>query len=65
MEDVMSSVGRLSTHCFVRRRFWVVWEAEERPSIARCPSHQQEDMGATLVVPSGLVVEMRMMGVPK
>ncbi len=65
MEDVRSSVGRLNTQVFVRRRLEVVWDLELRPIMQRWPSHQAVDMGAMLGVPSGLIVEMRTTGVPQ
>ena len=35
------------------------------PTMALCPSHQADDIGATLVVPSGLRELIRTTGVPK
>jgi hypothetical protein len=35
------------------------------PSIADCPGHQADDIGARLAVPSGLTVLIRTAGVPK
>jgi hypothetical protein len=43
----------------------VVCEVAARPSMHRCPSHQAEDMGATLEEPSGFRVVMRTTGVPQ
>ena len=60
-----ASDGRLSTHSLVRSRFWVVWERTPRPSTARQPSQNADDIGARLAEPSSLVLEIRTTGVPK
>ncbi len=65
IEEVISSVARLRTQVFVRRRLEVVWDLELRPIMQRWPSHQAEDIGAMLGVPSGLRVVIRMTGVPQ
>jgi hypothetical protein len=63
-DGVMSSVGRLSTQVLMRRRLCVVCDFELRPIMHRWPSHQAEDVGAMLGVPSGFRVVIRKTGVP-
>lgn len=43
----------------------MVWDPEARPRRQRWPSHQTEDMGPMLAVPSSLEVVMRATGVPQ
>src|ERR1700677_76476 len=61
----ISTEGKFSTHSLSRNRFCAVWDLAPRPSMQFQPSHQAEDMGATLQVPSRFLVLMRTTGVPK
>lgn len=61
----ISSLGRLRTHCRVRNRLIVVCDTEASPRTHRLPSHQADDIGAMLAVPSSFVVVMRTTGVPQ
>lgn len=45
MAGPMEEEGRLSTHCLVRRRLWVVREEASRPRRQRWESQQAEEMG--------------------
>jgi hypothetical protein len=56
---------RFSTHSSLTSRLSVVCEPAASPSIASWPSHHADDIGARLVLPSGLSDEMTTTGVPK
>ncbi len=62
---IMSSEGRLRTHCFVRSRLIVVCELLSRPSMQRLPSQKADEMGPMFGVPSSFVVVTRTTGVPQ
>src|SRR2546428_5897711 len=61
----MSEDGRFNTHSPSRAMLAAVCEELPRPSTALPLSHQAEDIGAMLGVPSSLRVVIRTTGVPK
>lgn len=60
----MASEGRFSTHCPMRCRLSVVGGCADMPSMQRSATHEADDMGARLGVPSGFSVEIMSMKVP-
>lgn len=62
--DTISSEGRLITHCFVRIRLIVVWDAVSRPNRQRCPNQNADEMGEMFAVPSSFSVDIKTTGVP-
>jgi hypothetical protein len=57
--------ARLSTHCPVLARLWVVCDVSSRPSMADLPTQNTDDIGARFGEPSWLHVLTRTTGVPK
>lgn len=63
--EANSALGKLITHCCVRRRFSAVCDVWPKPSMQVQPSHHADDMGAMFALPSAFEVLMRATGVPK